>query len=326
MLRLLRSLMSVILAVVWFSGSAARTQDEPYAAVLTVVREGVEIQRANTEAWLPLPQGAEAPFGAGDTLRTNEDGRARLALLNYMDIYILPLSTYQLTDATLSSGGLNFASQVESGLAIHKPSLEAIWASVRLNAGALTITQPAALFGVWGDAARGGITTVAEGDLTVEVNGSTVEIGAGFGLYAPVEAAPTLLQLDGNLNAARLIGAIAGCPGIIDTVSGQNLNTRVGPNDQAWIVFSIPGQTPVQIMAANEANTWYRVQVLSGYGWVRRELIATDCVDLPTMPDDTREENIRIIAPEAWELELLEPFFGPPETDRWFYQDLNQPG
>jgi hypothetical protein len=44
-----------------------------------------------------------------------------------------------------------------------------------------------------------------------------------------------------------------------------------------------------------------------------------DCT-LPTLPDDSFDVPTRIINPDARELALLEPFYGTPRYDPFFYQ------
>ena len=76
------------------------------AAVLRVTFPGVEIRRANTERWIELQEDAIAPLGIGDTLRTDESGRAYLTFADDIELLVMPLSTYEITQFEMTDGVL----------------------------------------------------------------------------------------------------------------------------------------------------------------------------------------------------------------------------
>lgn len=314
-----RKILGIIVFMLSLSASVVTVTSgqEQIAAVLRVTRQELTLQRANTEAWLPLRQGTEAPFGAGDTLRTTDTGRALLTVADTFDILILPSSTLTLNN--LRTG--EFSARLESGIAIIHTSAQANIASFALDSAHFTVTMPAPLMAIWSDAERNSSILVAAGSADVQSNAQTFTVEANQGFLAGSSANGIIAELDMPLTAAHLEGELFGCPGVIQT-DGLNINVRVAPGLESTVIGNIKNNSEIRLMGMNAFNSWYRIQAFSGFGWVQKALVKTECQDLPTLPRGFSERNPGIRDVLSFELTLLEPFYGSPENDLWFYLSL----
>ncbi len=286
---------------------------EGYAAVLVVTHDGVEVQRAHTQAWLPLAAGSSGPLGSGDRLRTDGEGRALLTYWAGAQTLILPDSTFALDALEVNAGeGVRLAATL-SGVAIHAipaaPGLE-----FRFEMEGLTLTQAEGLFATWVDAGQPFGVTVAEGQVSLASEQGPVELAAGQGFYSGAE----VIDFDPPWNLARMQGIREGCAGLVDTDTDVPLRVRIGPG-MGYVMMGVFGESQaVPIMGLNESGGWYRIQFLSGYGWMLRLAIQTECQNLPVLPD-AAETSRYILGASPDELTLLQPFFGTPRDDPWFY-------
>jgi len=292
------------------------TRAQEYAAVLRIVRPGVEIRRLNTEQWFALPIDAELPFGAGDVLRTDGEGRAWLEFNADMRFLILPDTTLELNafDPT------HFAARID-GDSLQFVGANTDFTEFALEAGALTVTQPAEMFGVWARA-DSSVLTVAQGDAFAHANNEDFTVPAASGLRVNASGEVEAAEMESPFSAARLIGQLDGCPGVTQTVGELNVNVRVGPGFSFTVIGSIENGHEVRVMGINAAGTWYRIQAFSGFGWMQVPLVENTCTDLPVLPNNTIERNIGVWQVTQAELELLLPFYGAPEDDLWFYRSV----
>jgi hypothetical protein len=304
------AMLSVVLIPLWPVTAAS----EPYAAVLTVIHPGVTIQRANTSAWLPLSTGSVAPFGAGDRLRTDDTGRAFVSFGPESRMLVLPGSVYQLERLDLN-GQIQLTGNL-SGIAVH--SMGPV-ASYRLTLHNSVITQPATLFATWAEAQPPLGVTVAEGSLEVSACEQSWSLQPGQGLYVSDETRE-VITFDPPWNIARMQGLLEGCPGIVATVGNVPLRVRIGPGEGYIRMGGFDQAQAVLIMAVNESLGWYRIQFLSGFGWLLKAAVRTECENLPVLPDNTSEQPLFIRDASPDEIELLRPFFGSPVINGWFYQ------
>jgi hypothetical protein len=290
---------------------------EQLAMVLQVTHIGVELRRANTNAWLPLREGAEAPFGTGDTLRTTDTGRAYLTVPNTLELLILPSSVFTLNSLTAVEIGAN----LEQGIVVFRSAADAAIKSADIQTAHFSVTRPAPLMALWSDAERNSSVLVAAGSADVRSNSTIFTVEASQGFLAGNSSSGGVGSIEPPLTAANLEGELFGCPGIIQT-GGLNLNVRVAPGLESTVIGNIENKTQIQLMGVNAFDTWYRIQAFSGFGWVQKALVRTDCRDLPALPRGFSERNpgIRDVLP--LELALLESFYGAPEDDLWFYLSL----
>ncbi|MBL8166227.1 MAG: SH3 domain-containing protein [Anaerolineae bacterium] len=314
-----RRFQSIVVFIVWLSLSTAyisHGQDQ-LAAVLQVTHAGVELQRANTVEWLPLRKGSESPVGTGDTLRTTDTGRAYLTVDGKLDLLILPTTIFTLKSLAPHELGAD----LEHGIAVLQIDPEADFEVFAIETAHFTVNMPTQLMAVWSDAERNSSVLVAAGSTLVQSGGETFTVAVNQGFLAGSSSVGGVGSINTPLTAANLEGELFGCPGIIQT-GGLNLNVRVAPGLESTVIGNIANETPIQLMGVNAFDTWYRIQAFSGFGWVQKALVNTECQDLPVLPRGFSERNpgIRDVLP--LELALLEPFYGPPEEDLWFYLSL----
>ncbi|MBC7811346.1 MAG: SH3 domain-containing protein [Burkholderiales bacterium] len=301
--------------------SVSGAQDSGYAAVLRINFIGVEVRLANTEEWLSLPANAETPLGPGDSVRTNGFGRAMLTFLDDVEVFVLPDSTLELLTFGESADGLAVSARLR-GHTIQRVRPDREIASFQIESSLLTVTSPAELFAVWAQDDQIAVVTVAQGQAEVSAHDQVLPVTSGQGIRVGVSDQVDEMDLGTPLNAARLIGLLDGCPGAMQTSEGVNVNVRVGPDIDSTVIGNIADEEPVRLLAIGEYAGWYRIQAFSGFGWVQYRLVGHDCEDLIVLPSNTIEHNIGVFQLTADELALLQPFYGPPEDDLWFYRSI----
>jgi hypothetical protein len=290
----------------------------PYAASLTVTYGGVEVLRAGTAVWLPLRTGAVSPFGSGDQLRTDGTGRAYLQLWDGAEILILADSTYRLDELQVTDEvGSRLVAELTGAAVHHMPAVDDAL-HYDLVVADMQITRPAEWFATWAESDGLQSAAVMTGTLTI-TDPQPYRLTAQNGIYG-LAGGYTTLELAPPLNPARMRGLVEGCPGMVDTTGDVPLRVRSGPGEGYLMLGAYQEDQPVQLMAVNAAGGWYRVQFLSGFGWMLRWAIETNCADLSVMPDDTHESPRFVLDATRAELDLLEPFYGRPVTNPWFYQ------
>jgi hypothetical protein len=291
-----------------------------YAARLEVTYDGVELRRAGTLRWLPLPDNAIAPLAAGDQLRTDSTGRALLHFGENNQLLLLPQSAYTLEAFRTTPAGTTLHARLD-GVGIQ--TVNDI-ADFRLEAFNVTITGASGLLGVWSDRLADDSVTVADGHATLQTDTRPDRLEAGQG-YRYQPDTPDIQSFPPPLNRARLIGVLDGCPGLVatrDDTRGVLVRTGAGTGYQRRGL--IEDNRTVPLLARTQSGFWTRIQYANGFGWVVSDAVSSDCT-LPRLPDDTPEEDIRrAINTDPRERELLRPFYGNPALDSWFY--AVQPG
>lgn len=326
-----------------FSGSWAYTATPPTssiipaAAPLTVLYDGVEMRRANTEQWLTLPRHAVAPVGIGDTLRTNGQGRVWIDVLGAYEILLLPNSLLTITalsyDVT-APDDITLAATLDGHMiqrTLHK-------GDYALEFAQGVMTQPAELMAIWSNFEQSPVVSVVEGvaevvypataldasdDATQDADDETLwSVDEGNSFYLETDGKPVIVTPKPPLNAAHVLGQMWGCTGqVIVHRTVERLNVRVGPGLGYSIIGYINDNSTAQIMGVTENNGWYRVQRLSGFGWVEGLAVEADCPELPVYPRVFLEQNAEIFEPQPEEITLLSPFYNDPTANLWFYRN-----
>lgn len=294
------------------------------AVLLRVIYDEVEVRRADTAEWLALAVGSESPFGVGDTLRTSPYGRVHLRFASGLETLVLPASTLEL---------LTFEGDSEirlhmrgDGRSIHVTPASDAFESYRLETATYAVTSPAQHFAVQTSTSAEGVSeaaiSVAEGSAAVEtVDETVIDVEAGFGMRVregDPTSTPTALIYPAHF--AQLEGLLDGCPGLVMARGEESLNVRVGPGLGYDEVGIAENNASVPLLGVTIGADRYRIPFLSGFGWILAIGVQTDCDNLPVYPYNTLEVNNGVIQAEARELELLQPFYGTPEEDYWFYR------
>lgn len=285
------------------------------AATLIVVYEGVELRRANTEAWLPLEQRAQMPIGAGDQLRTNLTGRGRLIFEEQGEVLLLPNSSLQLL--TYAGAPLELRLRLIQGYSVHQVPSAAPALRYEVETSHFVITQPADLFAVQ-KLRDSSSVVVAQGTAQVQAGAQAQQVVAGEGLRGD-EQRQQSAALEGLPHFAQLEGQLDGCAGLVAAQSRDSLNVRAGPGEGYFAIGLVDNGETVQIVAQTPLGERYRVRYLSAFGWVIASGVITSCSDLPIVPYDAGERFVGVVQPEDRETALLQPFFGTLEDDPLFY-------
>jgi hypothetical protein len=286
-----------------------------YAARLEVTYEGVELRRAGTLRWLTLPDNAVMPLGAGDQLRTDATGRVLIDFNDDSTLLLLPETAYTLEDFSMGSDGLRLYARL-NGAGLQTVSEIA---DFHLEAFNISVTAAEGQFALWSDRFTPDSVTVAAGHVTLQSDTAMTQLEAGRG-YRYQADTPDVQTFEPPLNRARLIGVLDGCPGLVTTIEAtRGVLVRTGAGTGYQRRGLIEDDATVPLLARTQSGFWTRIQYANGFGWVVSDAVTTDC-DLPRLPDDTPEEDIRrAINADARELELLRPFYGNPALDGWFY-------
>lgn len=288
------------------------------AAIMSVRYDGVQVRRANTEAWLPLSSGAAMPFGSGDSVRTNTTGRVSIRFAGG-EVLVLPETEFTLDLYTPlpTQGQIEWQASL-SGVMVQRWNRHPERYSLQTTDGLLT--QAGEVSAVWSLPEQFDTVAVHRGEGVVTINGEALQIPATRTAWLDPNA-PQVVALDYPLNAARLEAELLGCPAIIDTVGKIGVLVRRGIGRFNERLGLIPYGATVNAMAINASGYWVRIQYKAGFSWIVEDAVDMDCPDLPRVSDQTPPERISsVINPSDAEIALLEPFFQTPLQDTFFYQ------
>ncbi len=297
-------------------------QSQPFAAVLRVIQDSLEIQRANAVNTLPLPPNSQSGFGVGDLLRTGTYGRAIIEF-GAARLLVLPQTEIMLDDYSGSNGSSanTLALTLTRGRVFFVRG-GASFDALTIHAGTITLDQAAPDASVGLEVLANGTSTIIAGVSSSggTVNGEAFTLEEGEGVRSdPVLGDSPPTAITAPYNFARLDSFMNGCPGDIQARGEASLNVRVGPGLDFDALGSIPNETRVFLMATNTTGERYRVQFLSGYGWVLANGVRHRCTDLTVLPNNSVENIVRLLYATPEELEILFPFYGTPEDDEIFY-------
>lgn len=290
-----------------------------FSALMTVRYERVSFQRDNTPLEFRLRRGVQMPVGDGDTISTGEEGRVRL-VFPFGEWLLLPSSVLRLEALAQEGESWRVEASLESGVLVQKLRPDA-QVSYRLQAGVIQISSPARHFALWH---AGDISTlaVAEGEAQVRVgSGDVSTVGQAQALWTTLGDTRLVADLSFPLNNARIEAHLFGCVGVVETIFDTGVLVRRGIGQRQERLGLIPNGAEVRVMAINEAGYWLRIQYLSAFSWIFEEAVKHDCDDQPRLPDNSPLERImRLVNPNASEIDLLKPFYQTPFEDTFFYQ------
>lgn len=297
--------------VVLCLGGAVAAQS-PLAAVLEVAYPGVELLRKDTSAWLPLPEGAVAPLSSGDVLRTDATGRAYVRFLEDDMLFLLPNTRLEVQAFSQQDDTAQLSGRL-TGIAV----LHGTWSTrLALQAGMMRLDRVDGRLALWADSNEADTVTVSSGRAAVTVAGMAYTVEAGQGLRVQGDAVQ-IAAFDAPHNQARLIGALDGCPGTIQTVNdAAGVLLRNGPGTGYLRRDRIEDGQATALLGRTDIG-WVRVQHANGIGWVTETTVETDCA-LPTI-EPREEDATQVVNADERELRVLEPFFGSPLFDGFFY-------
>jgi uncharacterized protein YraI len=315
----------------------------PLAAVLTISYDGVEVRRANTDDWFSMRAGAQMAFGIGDSLRTDLSGRALVAFDGARAL-VLPASIYTIRDyqpngmIDVEVGGRTVHEIAEDGIVyrVFEPLTPGF--SVRADSRALFATQarPFRSIPLLEPLNRGrpsviAVAAAAERPLQI-MTFDMVEttFGAGEGVFSPIFNPPSPPQrLPGLLHFVEIeiLNTPVSCSAVARPTVAQRLVARIGPAEQYRSIGGVDFGEPLRIVGRTEDGRRYRIAYYSAYAWVVADGVvldpACDPSALAEFPYSMIELPLGVIAVTPEEFALLQPFYGTPTDDPWFYRATN---
>jgi len=307
---------AILMILLCFAAVSAHAQAR-YSAVLRVLNVGIEFRRTHTEAWQRIAQNAEMPFGSGDMIRLNDEGRALITFVDGVEMLVLPHSELELLQLELTDD--QFALRLDFvGQSAFYISDAISFSTFEIETGNAIVTQPARHFALQSD----GETTrvvVADGEALVSVSASDVSVAAGDGVRITGDVIESVEALESPSHFARIDSVLDACPGVARATQRDSVNIRQGPGNGYDVIGEVLNGSEVEVVGTTPELDRYRVRFLSGFGWVVADGIITSCTDLPALPYDTIEHVYGVIGITEDDIRLLEPFFGTRADDYLFY-------
>jgi len=318
----MRLRLGLLLFTLAFSVAQASVHaQQPIAAVVQITFAGVQLQRANTQDWLPLPVGAQAPFGIGDTLRTDKTGRALITFTDAAETLLMPETDFRLDAFDQNDKQhLNLSLSLLKGRSIQKLGVAAIFVSYQLHLQHMTLQKPTMLFAAQVQPDKASDVIVAEGSLTAIKDNSSVDLQAGSGLRA-VDRLGEVTAITAPQGFSFLSVTSKTCRGIANsTIPGEtSVAVRIGPAEDYINLGNMPNGSRVPIIGKADSGSRYLTPFLSSYGWlIANGVNVESCDNIPVVPAEAQPIN-GVINPEPFEMELLTPFFGTPAQNAQFY-------
>lgn len=269
----------------------AAAQPADLAALLEVLASGVEVQRVDTANYVPVQ--VESVVGAGDYIRTDATGRARITFFrDGTSVELEPGTAYFIKE--FSGTEDQFRLSVAVLIGITRQQFERLLdadSSYEVETPGATMVVRGTAFDIRvEDGGRSSVLT-AEGLVEARSARAAAEIPPAFGLRAEdgslsdVVPATTFEELD---------IALDGCGGSFSTGGDVRLNVRVGPDRAAARVGSIIPENIQTVIGIDESGQWYRIPFRGGYGWVLSETLTVEVdPDCPvTIYPPTRTEDV----------------------------------
>lgn len=307
-----------LLLLLWLLVSGVQAQSGSLSAVVNVIADGVFLQRAGTVLELPLNVGSVAPLGAGDRIRTADNGRVLITFPEANRLLLLPDSAYTLDDFTRLAGGQFHLEADLKGIAIQQfTDNPADW-QYTLNTAAFKVTAPSQHFAVWAVANRLEAAISAQGTLGIQTAADTLSIPPNAGIYPPYSN--EAISLTAPFHASQLLSLSINCQGIVSTGGSEGLRLRAGAALDYQVLNALRDREAVYIVGTTENTLWYRIPYQTGFGWLYSSLVEADCQRLPQFPNLAGEANEQIKQITEPEIELLMPFYGTPRTNPVFYR------
>lgn len=293
------------------------------AAMVEITFAQVNFTRVLTQQTFSLAPQAVMPVASGDIITTNNNGRAIVTFFTGAIAFILPESTFEIVEFYAGADGNYILEINQTGRVIYQFDSPEQFESFLINTHASQISAPSEMFAVDNAPNQEVMYAIStEGTLSVtDAQETLVELTAHHGIRIQ-EGIGETTPLSPQSSFAVIEGLLSECPGTVNAINNLRLNVRTGPLIDYTAVGSVPNNIDVNIIALSESRERYRIQFLSNYGWILTEAVLSTCdlSTLPVLPNSWMERNIGVLQPSERELTLLEPFYGTPQNDRWFYR------
>lgn len=291
----MRKLVSAMLAIfTMFTLTSVILAQSDLAAVLEVVSAGVEVQRVNTEQWIPVS--VEAIVGVGDVIRTNESGQARITFFSDgIETTIEPDSEYRIDVFNGDPEIFNISVSVLAGQTQQRLDRVLDPASnYDVITPGVNLVARGTAFRVRVEADGRSAMIVSEGVVDASNEVSAADVPAEFGIRANTGEGVSDVVRASNFD--ELDSALDGCTAILTTPDDVSLNVRIGADSGFPRVGGIPANQINLLKGINADNTWYRIDFRGGFGWVLSSTaeIQGECAGLRVFENGYGPEDVTL--------------------------------
>jgi hypothetical protein len=264
------------------------------AATLEVLSGGVEVQRVNTEQWIPVQ--VEAIVGVGDRIRTDGSGRANIVYFaDGTETEILPDTEYSIDTFEGTEEAFNLSVSVLGGQTIQRLNrlLDAS-SSYDVNTPGMQLVARGTEFRVRVEDSGRGAMLVSEGNVDANAEGDSANVPTSFGIRsAEGEELSDVVQAS---TFEALDSALDGCAMEVTTEDDVRLNVRIGPAVGFSRVGTLAADEITLAMGIMESGDWYRIDFRGGFGWILSStaVVEESCSGLRTFPVDYGPEDVSL--------------------------------
>jgi FecR protein len=235
------------------------------AATLEVLAPTVEVLRVNTVNWIAVK--AEAIVGVGDTIRTNEAGRARVTFFaDGTDTELLPNTEYRIERFESAGESFNLSVEVIVGQTTQRLArLLDAGSSYNITTPGMVLAARGTAFALRVENSGRAAMLVSEGNVQAEQDSVSADVPPEFGVRAAsgaglsdVVRAKTFDELD---------AALDGCAATLTTPDDVRLNVRIGASMDFPRVGTIDAADVTNPIGVSD-DQWYRIPFQGGFGWI----------------------------------------------------------
>lgn len=308
----------ICLTILCLAVTSLSAQSGELSAAVRILGDEVFFQRVNTDTEFLLSEGANAPFGIGDVIRTGQNGRVLITVNEDTQILVLPNSTYEIIDFSRDEAGHVSLGAQQEGIVLHDFNASTEDFTYQLETSTFSISQAEGRFLVWAVPTGLQAVTVSTGTLTLEFDDNEYFITDNRGFA--IEGFDIVVPLSAPLHASQAVARSVNCQGIVDTGGSEGLRLRAGAAIDYQIVDVLADGQAVSIVGATENGLWYRLPFQTGFGWIYSDFIVGTCVNLSEFVNLVDERPEQIDDATEIEIELLEPFYGTPQSNLVFFR------
>lgn len=289
-----RWLTLIVLLIITPNTLFAQDGANELAATLEVLSPGVDVLRVNTVNWVTV--NVEAIVGVGDTIRTDDTGRARITFFaDGTDTELLPNTEYRIKRFETQGEAYNLTVEVVIGQTTQRLSrlLDAN-SSYDVTTPGMTLAARGTNFSIRVEQLGRSAMLVTEGAVNAATSDANADVPAEFGIRSAGDS--SLSDIVRASTFDELDAAIDGCTASIQTQDDVRLNVRIGASLEFARVGSIDPAEITRFIGVTESGNWYRLEFRGGFGWVLSSsaTIESGCAGLRTFPDRYGPEDVSL--------------------------------
>ncbi|MCC6612425.1 MAG: FecR domain-containing protein [Anaerolineae bacterium] len=280
-----------LMIVILMPGFGALAQPQGLAATLEVLAAGVEVRRVDTSNWISVA--VESIVGAGDTIRTDDTGRARITFFaDGTDVELSPNTEFEVTHFQGTDDAFTIELEVFAGETLQRIG-RALGADSRyeVQTPVMTLAARGTVFAIRSEGAERTGMLVLEGTVGASHADESEQVPEAHGVRADDETG--LSDVVRASSFAELDAALDGCAVSVAYDDDVSFNVRVQPSGDAPRVGTLLPSEIERVYGVTASGGWYRVGFRDAYGWIRSSALAVEggCAGLRVFDDDTPPED-----------------------------------